>query len=149
MRQYNSRESTGDPFKLDSAHAIERAILEHAGLVDESGTLPPPKGSNEMKLSVIGRTKAQRQASRQAAFTRLIMAAFGSLSLLIPMIIMVLVPTRNACLITTSISVTLFAAAIGVGSELKPGELIAAASAYTAVLVVFVGASLAAPNGHA
>jgi hypothetical protein len=95
-------------------------------------------------LSTMPRSVAQKAAEKHAFVTRLGMAVFGGLSLLIPKIIMVLVPKRNVSLITISVFVVGFVAAISWGSELKPGELLAAASAYTAVLVVFVGASLSA-----
>jgi hypothetical protein len=143
MRQVAARPSEKDPFVLDSSFELERTVHRCARLVLEEG-LPPAHDEGQSGLSTMPRSVAQKAAEKHAFVTRLGMAVFGGLSLLIPKIIMVLVPKRNVSLITISVFVVGFVAAISWGSELKPGELLAAASAYTAVLVVFVGASLSA-----
>jgi hypothetical protein len=70
------------------------------------------------------------------------MALFGGVSLIGPMLIMTLHPSRNTSLITTSVATFLFAIALALGATDTAGkDVLAATAAYTAVLVVFVGTS--------
>jgi hypothetical protein len=92
-------------------------------------------------------------------------AATGGLFLVVPLLIMVYVPGTTASVVTTCISVFYFATTLAVWSTVarfmehadslfarmyglrfsgfEPKDIIAATAAYAAVLVVFVGASLA------
>jgi len=82
---------------------------------------------------------------KQNAFLeRLWMGIFGGIALIGPMLLMVLHRDRNTSIITTSVATVIFAillalAARGLGGK----DVLAATAAYAAVLVVFVGASLA------
>ena len=79
---------------------------------------------------------------------RLAMGIFGGLSLLVPMMIMVLSPTKLTNLVTTIAFVIFVAIALSTAmddSEAK--DIFAAVAAYTAVLVVFVGTSTS-PQGE-
>jgi len=68
------------------------------------------------------------------------MAVFGSAFLIGPMLIMVLYPSRTTSLVTTTVSVVLFAMLVAALLEDK-NDVLNATAAYTAVLVVFVGTS--------
>jgi hypothetical protein len=87
------------------------------------------------------------------------MAFVGGLSLIVPVLIMALHRSRETSLLVTSVAVTLFAIVLAVWplisrhfpwmkgrvdahDVLKNKDVLTATAAYTAVLVVFVGASL-------
>jgi hypothetical protein len=70
----------------------------------------------------------------------LLMAMFGSLALIVPMLIMSLHPTQVTTLLTTSIFVSVVATILAaVMDNAEPKDVVGAVAAYTAVLVVFVG----------
>ena len=75
-------------------------------------------------------------------FARFIMAFVGGAALLIPMIIMVFDASLSKSLITTSVSVLLFAGFLSFGISASNQDTLAATATYAAVLVVFVGTSL-------
>ena len=70
---------------------------------------------------------------------RYFMAGLGSVILIGPMILMVLVKTVLARLLTASLCTLAFAFAIAFGTNRQPLELLTATAAYTGFLVVFVG----------
>ncbi|KAH7333191.1 hypothetical protein BKA65DRAFT_553539 [Rhexocercosporidium sp. MPI-PUGE-AT-0058] len=72
---------------------------------------------------------------------RFIMAFVGGAALVVPMVVMVFHPSRNKSLITTSVSVLLFAAFLALGINSSNQDTLAATATYAAVLVVFVGTS--------
>ena len=74
-------------------------------------------------------------------FARFIVAILGGLSLVVPMLIMRNHPNSNKSLITTSISVLVFAAGTSMGFNATNMETLASTAAYAAVLVVFIGTS--------
>lgn len=75
-----------------------------------------------------------------AVYERVLMLVVGSIMLVGPMILMVLVPKIVTRLVTVGVCTVLFALFTGwYGTDLKPIELLQATAAYTAVLVVFVG----------
>ena len=71
------------------------------------------------------------------------MASAGGLSLIIPVLVMANVPGIVSSLVTTCVAMLLFAIGITLGTDLKPDQVLGATAAYAAVLVVFVGTSLA------
>jgi hypothetical protein len=98
-------------------------------------------------------------------FIKLGFAAIGGLGLIVPMLIMVYVPGKTASVVTTCISVFIFATGLAVWSSMahfvevsdlpigrvaqefglrfggfEPKDIVLATATYTAVLVVFVGA---------
>lgn len=97
-----------------------------------------PLGFRELdKKKLIGREK------RKALKSRFVMALFGGVSLILPMLIMALRPSLVVDLITTSAATVSFAAVISfLGADASGKDVLASTAAYTAVLVVFVGASL-------
>lgn len=87
----------------------------------------------------VGRVAEKKQRERLAA--RLIMALFGGLALVAPMLVMTLHPTRLTTLLTTSICIVVVAVALAFYlGDAQPKDVMAATAAYAAVLVVFVGA---------
>lgn len=84
---------------------------------------------------------------RRKAFTsRLIMALFGGIALIVPTVIMAKNQGINFSLITTAIATVLFALILALGATDSTGkDVLGATAAYAAVLVVFIGTSLAAP----
>lgn len=89
------------------------------------------------------RSKAQKARSF-AATSRFAMALFGGVALIVPTVIMAKVEGINASLITTAIAVILFSLTLAVSATDSTGkDVLAATAAYTAVLVVFVGTSVA------
>jgi hypothetical protein len=85
------------------------------------------------------------EKERRNAFTeRLWMGAFGGVTLIGPMLLMVLHRDRNTSIITASVATSLFTLILGFAArELGGKDILAATAATAAVLVVFVGASLA------
>jgi hypothetical protein len=87
----------------------------------------------------------ETEINQQIAFAnRLIMALFGGIALITPVQIMAFHPTRNTCLITTTVATLLFAPILAFEARDSSGkDVLTATAAYAAVLVVFVGTGLA------
>lgn len=87
--------------------------------------------------------RGREERDQRKAFTqRLLMAMFGGVALIAPMLIMVLHPTRTVSLVTTSVATILFALVLAFGAQDSSGkDVLGATAAYAAVLVVFVGTS--------
>lgn len=89
--------------------------------------------------------KAKHEVNREGQkdfLSRVAMALFGGVALVVPMLIMTLHPTKLTTLLTTSVFV--FAVAIALAwfmYDSQPKDIMAATAAYAAVLVVFVGAT--------
>ena len=80
---------------------------------------------------------------REKAFTeRVVMAMFGGIALIGPMLIMTLHKSENTSLITVSVATFIFALVMAVAAKESAGkDVLGATAAYAAVLVVFVGTS--------
>ncbi len=91
------------------------------------------------ELDQLGRLKR----SQKNAFTeRVVMAMFGGIALIGPMLIMTLHPSRNTSLIIVSVATFAFAIALAFVARDSAGkDVLGATAAYAAVLVVFVGTS--------
>ena len=72
---------------------------------------------------------------------RFLVAFLGGASLVVPMLIMSLNQDQKKSLITTSVAVVLFTAAISVNFEASNENTLAATATYAAMLVVFVATS--------
>lgn len=108
--------------------------------VDELTKAAGVKLLKAMNETTSGITKANEVKERQALWARLLMALGGGLSLVGPMLIMVLHPTRLTALVTTSCFVVGIAVVLAVFMrDSHPKDIIACTAAYAAVLVVFVG----------
>jgi len=90
--------------------------------------------------------KGREERDRKKASTeRLVMAMFGGISLIAPMLIMTLHPSTTVNLVTVSAATFFFAIALAIGAKESSGkDVLAATAAYAAVLVVFVGTSTSA-----
>jgi VIT1/CCC1 family predicted Fe2+/Mn2+ transporter len=83
---------------------------------------------------------AMKRAMRIAnSITRFLVAILGGAVLLVPIVLMSFLDSRNAHLIITSLFTIVFALGMSVVSTATNQEVLAATAAYTAVLVVFVG----------
>jgi hypothetical protein len=85
------------------------------------------------------------ERQRKNAFSeRLWMGGFGGIALIGPMLLMVLHRDLNTSITTASVATVLFALLLAVaGRNLGGNDVLAATAAYAAVLVVFVGTSMA------
>ena len=146
MRQCALRGYDADPFLLESSHALERRTMETAGLIPKhvlpAGPLPLPYDSKRPQLRGIGRNKANKAEHEKRMVVRFSMAALGGMLLVVPTIIMATTPGLTSSLVTTCISMLVFAVLIAWRTDLGPNEILATTAAYAAVLVVFVGTSL-------
>ena len=87
--------------------------------------------------------KGREERSQKNALTqRIVMALFGGVALIGPMLIMTLHQSRNTSLITASVATFLFALVMAFAARDSAGkDVLAITAAYAAVLVVFVGTS--------
>ena len=85
------------------------------------------------------------ERSQKQVFTqRVAMAIFGGAALIGPMLIMTLHPSRNTSLITVSVATLVFALVLAFSARDSTGkDVLGVTAAYAAVLVVFVGTSMA------
>ncbi|KAK5115432.1 hypothetical protein LTR85_009892 [Meristemomyces frigidus] len=136
-----------DAFLMKSSRSLERKIMVTVGLVPHhvlpAGPLPLPRDAHCPKLRDMGRNEANRAAYEKQRLLRFAMAGFGGLLLIVPMLTMAEVPGKIASLTTTCVAILVFAALISWFTNLGPNEVLATTAAYAAVLVVFVGTSLA------
>jgi len=118
-------------------------------VLNEKDSFGPSNVVETMELTIgnIGFRELDQQGrllrEQKKAFTgRVAMALFGGVSLIVPMLVMTLHPSRNTSLITTSVATFVFAIALAIGATDTAGkDVLAATAAYAAVLVVFVGTS--------
>jgi hypothetical protein len=78
---------------------------------------------------------------------RFIMAFSGGAALVVPMLVMMFHQSKTKSLITTSVSVLLFATFLAFGLNSSNQDTLAATATYAAVLVVFVGTSNTTGSG--
>jgi VIT1/CCC1 family predicted Fe2+/Mn2+ transporter len=147
MKQCAMRGYEEDPFLMKSSRALERSILEATQLIPNhvlpTGPLPLARDHDNIQLRELGRNEANRVAFQKQRLARFAMAALGGLLLVVPMLIMANVQGKASSLITTCIALLVFSALVTLFTELGPHEILATTAAYAAVLVVFVGTSLA------
>jgi hypothetical protein len=94
-----------------------------------------------------GRVSVVKVQSKEAFVSRLLMALFGGIALIVPTVIMAKHPGTNFSLGTTAVATVLFALALAFGARDSTGkDVLAATAAYSAVLVVFIGTSLSSPS---
>lgn len=130
-----------------SASATVRGAIRL--VLNERGSYGPSSMVDMMEIATgnLGFRELDQQGrllrEQKKAFTgRVAMALFGGVSLIVPMLVMTLHPSRNTSLITTSAATFVFAIALAVGATDTAGkDVLAATAAYAAVLVVFVGTS--------
>jgi hypothetical protein len=128
----------------------DAAILVHSGV--EAHNSPELKWGTQIRVSDFtgykGNTYHQVKKKKEelAFFSRLQMAFFGGVAVIVPMLIMRLHPTLLTQLLTTSLFVLSFGTVLAIFLKTADATYIVSASAaYAAVLVVFVGASGSSP----
>ena len=132
---------------------LERSIFLLSDSSDGNG-IPPSEILKYMEKTVgnLGfrelDQKGREERSQKRAFTqRIVMALFGGAAVIAPMLIMTLHPSRNTSLITVSLATFFFALLLAIVAKDSAGkDVLGATAAYAAVLVVFVGTSIA-PSG--
>jgi hypothetical protein len=88
-----------------------------------------------------------KRAQKAATAGRITMAMFGGTALVAPVLIMVLLPSRNTYLITVSVATFLMALTLGLFATDSTGkDVLAGTAAYAAVLGVFVGTTQSTPG---
>jgi hypothetical protein len=136
-----------DPFYLKSSRRIDRLAMELAELIPNhvlpAGDLPIARDHDHPTLPGIPRTIAIKANKSKHLLLRFSMASAGGLSLIVPVLVMANIPGRTSSLVTTCIAMLIFAIGVTFGTDLKADQVLGATAAYAAVLVVFVGTSLA------
>jgi hypothetical protein len=136
-----------DPFYLKSSKEFDRLAMELVGLIPNhvlpAGDLPIALDQGDPVLPGVPRTVAIKANKSKNLALRFSMASAGGLSLIVPVLVMANVPGIVSSLVTTCIAMLIFAIGITLGTDLKPDQVLGATAAYAAVLVVFVGTSLA------
>jgi hypothetical protein len=136
-----------DPFYLESSRRIDRLAMELAELIPNhvlpDGDLPIARDHDHPTLPGIPRTIAIKANKSKHLLLRFSMASAGGLFLIVPVLVMANIPGRTSSLVTTCIAMLIFAIGVTFGTDLKADQVLGATAAYAAVLVVFVGTSLA------
>ncbi|KAF1953596.1 hypothetical protein CC80DRAFT_537459 [Byssothecium circinans] len=128
-----------DLFLLSSEEIMSHATMADAGFdLDDYPNRDPRK---QPDLYPPQRRYVNRDRSIEAFWKRLVIALFGGITLVGPMLIMELHKDQATALATTSVAVILFAICIATFSNARPEIIVSAVAAYAAVLVVFVGAN--------
>ncbi|KAK3315981.1 hypothetical protein B0H66DRAFT_624787 [Apodospora peruviana] len=103
----------------------------------------PKKGVYYSLGKVVGYDGGKPRKRQESMIARLLMALVGGLAVVVPVLIMVLHPTKLTAILTTSCFVIAVAVGLAVLMvESQPKDVIGFTAAYAAVLVVFVGAAL-------
>jgi hypothetical protein len=123
------------------------ALMADAGLLDlcgvetsEAPDLPKIPENWDFHGTILEDERTRRRRKSSEFTKRLLMAGFGGVALIGPMLIMTLHPTKVTSLVTTSAFVFVVAVLLAYIMT-DPTNVIGATAAYAAVLVVFVGAS--------
>jgi hypothetical protein len=115
----------------DEAHRIGQQIQMIKERIENSFSGAKQSGILKQELSM----------AKQRLSVRLAMALGGGFALVIPMLIMVLHPSKITNLVTTASFVLVVAVGLAVVmTSSEPKDIVACTAAYAAVLVVFVGA---------
>ena len=142
------------PGNLTTKRALWRDLDRLVRSISQGNEVPPSEMLKFMEKTVgnLGfrelDRKGSEERSRKRAFTqRIVMALFGGVAVIGPMLIMTLHPSRNTSLITVSLATFLFALLLAnIAKDSAGKDVLGVTAAYAAVLVVFVGTS-GAPGG--
>lgn len=100
--------------------------------------------TGELNFRQLNREVSDSLVLRQASSDRLWMGSFGGIALIGPVLLMSLHRDLRTSLITSSVATAIFVVVLAMlGKNLKGQEVLGATAAYAAVLVVFVGTSMA------
>jgi hypothetical protein len=141
MRDCAKRDWKANPFMLHSTNIMESGLMDS---LKRKGVNPNAviTHSVDRKRPTLPGEPWDFRSSLRANWERNSMALGGSLILVGPTILMVLVHSTLVRLLTVGISTALFAIANAqISTSRSPFELLSATAAYTAILVVFVGSS--------
>lgn len=152
-----------DPFRITTHSQMSADLMQEAGIFRlplrfKGLTLPvqramPLDRHRSVKLPGVTSRKAYNENEQvQQIMARFCWGVGGGIALIAPMLLMALHRTLFTTLLTTAVSVVLFAFAVAVISggiipgskpiDLGPRDVLAATGTYAAVLVVFVGGSI-------
>lgn len=128
-----------DPFLISTRSFLQGMILEDTNLL---GRDYRAKDNDDPQLPIGSRPSLRMLRDTEEFIKGFAFALFGGLSLLAPMILMVLHKDILTTLLTVSVSVLLFAFIVALWlADASPSTVVVTVAAYSAVLVVFVGAS--------
>lgn len=137
-------ESEAQGFKGSETHVSETEIFRRQTHLENERKIVQTLGElTEVWEETVEKNKDKLKNDRKfLAFTsRLTMALFSGFSLIVPMLIMYLHPTKLTNLLTTSVFVTTVAVCFAAATDWEAKDIMGATAAYAAVLVVFVGTS--------
>ena len=104
---------------------------------DVESARPPERGVTKHRFERMQRlARLERKHGMQRRF---VVAIFGGLSVIAPMLVMAIHPSQVKTLATASVAVIVFALILAWKSSARVETLLATTAAYAAVLVVFVG----------
>jgi uncharacterized membrane protein YfcA len=142
MAEYEEKagkDRSQDPFRISNQWTLPYKAIQSADL-NKDLTDTYGGASLEQKAGPFRqRNRVNKDRKFKALVQRFIMAMFGGITLIVPMLIMVLHKDRATDLSTTSVAVVLFAGVVAYFSEATREGIVSTVAAYAAVLMVFVG----------
>lgn len=146
----NHKDRWFDPFIIRTAKTLDLCMMMDAELVVRGRRMRPSRSyANTIKPEDLhapdipgdSRGAFNRDLDWTAFVWRFFACLFAAIALLVPMLVMVLNRGLHTAIITVCISVFLTAIVIAKFSQDSFGAVVGYVAAYTAVLVVFVGAT--------
>lgn len=96
-----------------------------------------------LEQTTSGLSKEKQNQCKRALLSRALAALVGGLAVVVPMLIMVLHPTKATAIWTSSCFVVVVALCLAfLMTDSQPKDVVACTAAYAAVLIVFVGAAM-------
>lgn len=160
-----TRHSIGepDPFRLTSQDRLGFILFKRIGLFANRGLGPSGDANDEARsrlhiqhkrawdrnrniLPEFSRTQRSQRTEHQRFWGRLSLGVLGGLAILVPVLVMALVNTLTTSLVVTCVATLLFAVVLSLplyGGDVDGQTVLGAVAAYAAILVVFVGTSIA------
>lgn len=144
------RNQDSDPFQITTRDLLSYQLMNETNVIPLSTPEHPVKvhrpkdrrfKEGQFYNILPGSSRGFLNARIDLAYfwERITMGLLGGLALIAPMLLMVLHKDLLTTLLTVSVSVILFAAALAAFTQLKGETVLASVAAYAAVLVVFVG----------
>ena len=117
-----------DLFYLKSSRELDRLAMEWACLIPDQvrppGTLPVARDRYFPTLPGVARTVAIKANKSKHLLLRFSMASAGGLFLIVPVLVMANIPGRTSSLVTTCISMLIFAIGVTFGTDLKADQVL-------------------------
>ncbi|KAK4546307.1 hypothetical protein LTR36_001984 [Oleoguttula mirabilis] len=146
MRQRGGADKTKDPFIITSSRALDRTLFYDVGLIPSDTRMDEAHDQDEPMLSQRSRTELDAEETLKAFVERIAGALLGIVALFAPVLIMIFVPSLVTSLATTFAFVLLVAAGIAWFTNFASDGVLGLSFAYAAVLVVFIGTSMASAS---